>query len=33
LETHDAVYEYEPGSWGPEEANELIAPRRWYLPE
>ena len=33
LETHDAVYGYEPGSWGPEEANELIAPRRWYLPE
>ena len=33
LETHDAVYGYEPGSWGPEEANELIAPRRWHLPE
>jgi len=33
LETHDTVYEYEPGSWGPEEANQLIAPRRWYLPE
>jgi len=33
LETHDAVYGYEPGSWGPEEANQLIAPRRWYLPE
>jgi glucose-6-phosphate 1-dehydrogenase len=23
---------YEPGSWGPEEADELIAPRRWHLP-
>jgi glucose-6-phosphate 1-dehydrogenase len=33
IETHDAVYGYEPGSWGPEEANQLIAPRRWYLPE
>jgi len=23
---------YEPGSWGPGEADELIAPRRWHLP-
>jgi glucose-6-phosphate 1-dehydrogenase len=23
---------YEPGSWGPEEADGLIAPRRWHLP-
>jgi glucose-6-phosphate 1-dehydrogenase len=23
---------YEPGSWGPPEADELIAPRRWHLP-
>ncbi len=23
---------YEPGSWGPEEIDELIAPRRWHLP-
>jgi glucose-6-phosphate 1-dehydrogenase len=23
---------YEPGSWGPEEADELIAPRHWHLP-
>ena len=23
---------YEPGSWGPAEAQELIAPRRWHLP-
>lgn len=24
---------YDPGSWGPEAANELIAPRMWHLPE
>ncbi|HUH06891.1 MAG TPA: glucose-6-phosphate dehydrogenase [Egibacteraceae bacterium] len=24
---------YEQGSWGPERAADLIAPRRWYLPE
>jgi glucose-6-phosphate 1-dehydrogenase len=23
---------YEPGSWGPAEAEALIAPRRWHLP-
>src|SRR3954471_22365103 len=23
---------YEPGSWGPQEIDELIAPRRWHLP-
>ncbi|HEU5254155.1 MAG TPA: glucose-6-phosphate dehydrogenase [Solirubrobacterales bacterium] len=23
---------YEPGSWGPPEAGELIAPRHWHLP-
>jgi glucose-6-phosphate 1-dehydrogenase len=23
---------YEPGSWGPAEADQLIAPRRWHLP-
>ncbi len=23
---------YEPGSWGPPEADELIAPRHWHLP-
>jgi len=23
---------YEPGSWGPREIDELIAPRRWHLP-
>jgi glucose-6-phosphate 1-dehydrogenase len=25
--------EYEPGSWGPRQADELIAPRRWRLSE
>jgi glucose-6-phosphate 1-dehydrogenase len=24
---------YEPGSWGPQAAQDLIAPRRWHLPE
>ena len=23
---------YDPGSWGPAEADALIAPRRWHLP-
>jgi glucose-6-phosphate 1-dehydrogenase len=23
---------YEPGSWGPREVDDLIAPRRWHLP-
>jgi glucose-6-phosphate 1-dehydrogenase len=23
---------YQPGSWGPESVDELIAPRRWHLP-
>jgi len=23
---------YEPGSWGPESIDQLIAPRRWHLP-
>jgi glucose-6-phosphate 1-dehydrogenase len=23
---------YEPGSWGPREADDLIAPRHWHLP-
>jgi glucose-6-phosphate 1-dehydrogenase len=23
---------YEPGAWGPAEAQDLIAPRRWHLP-
>ena len=24
---------YDPGSWGPDAIDELIAPRRWHLPE
>ncbi len=27
-----AAIPYEPGSWGPREADDLIAPRRWHLP-
>ncbi len=27
-----AAIPYEPESWGPREADELIAPRRWHLP-
>lgn len=32
LEDPPAAIPYEPGSWGPEEADELIAPRHWHLP-
>jgi glucose-6-phosphate 1-dehydrogenase len=32
LEEPPPVVPYEPGSWGPAEADELIAPRRWHLP-
>ncbi|HET9197706.1 MAG TPA: glucose-6-phosphate dehydrogenase [Solirubrobacterales bacterium] len=32
LENPPAAIPYEPGSWGPEEADRLIAPRRWHLP-
>ncbi|HKH65496.1 MAG TPA: glucose-6-phosphate dehydrogenase [Solirubrobacterales bacterium] len=27
-----AAIPYEPGSWGPREIDDLIAPRRWHLP-
>jgi glucose-6-phosphate 1-dehydrogenase len=27
------LHPYPPGSWGPKAAEDLIAPRRWYLPE
>ena len=30
LEDLPPVHEYEPGSWGPAAADELIAPRRWW---
>jgi glucose-6-phosphate 1-dehydrogenase len=29
LDAPPRTAQYEPGSWGPEEADELIAPRRW----
>ncbi len=32
LEQPPPVLPYEPGSWGPVEADALIAPRRWHLP-
>jgi glucose-6-phosphate 1-dehydrogenase len=32
LEDPPPAIPYEPGSWGPREADELIAPRRWHLP-
>jgi glucose-6-phosphate 1-dehydrogenase len=32
LEDPPKAIPYEPGSWGPEEAGELIAPRHWHLP-
>jgi glucose-6-phosphate 1-dehydrogenase len=32
LEEPPPVLPYEPGSWGPMEADALIAPRRWHLP-
>lgn len=33
LETRPKLYRYDDGSWGPDAATELIAPRRWHLPE
>jgi glucose-6-phosphate 1-dehydrogenase len=32
LEKPPRVVPYEPGSWGPPAADDLIAPRRWHLP-
>jgi glucose-6-phosphate 1-dehydrogenase len=32
LDDSPAVLPYAPGSWGPDAAQELIAPRRWHLP-
>jgi glucose-6-phosphate 1-dehydrogenase len=32
LENPPASIVYEPGSWGPPEIDDLIAPRRWHLP-
>ncbi|MGI9017598.1 MAG: glucose-6-phosphate dehydrogenase [Euzebya sp.] len=33
LDSPPKVHRYPDGSWGPPEATELIAPRRWHLPE
>jgi glucose-6-phosphate 1-dehydrogenase len=30
--THD-VHRYEPGSWGPAAADDLLVPHRWHLPD
>jgi glucose-6-phosphate 1-dehydrogenase len=32
LDDPPPVRSYRPGSWGPEESDLLIAPRRWHLP-
>jgi glucose-6-phosphate 1-dehydrogenase len=32
LQDPPPAIQYEPGSWGPAEIDELIAPRRWHLP-
>jgi glucose-6-phosphate 1-dehydrogenase len=32
LKDPPATIPYEPGSWGPREIDDLIAPRRWHLP-
>jgi glucose-6-phosphate 1-dehydrogenase len=32
LEAPAPVALYRPGSWGPEAADQLIAPRHWHLP-
>jgi glucose-6-phosphate 1-dehydrogenase len=32
LEKHHRAHPYEPGSWGPKEADALIAPDRWHDP-
>jgi glucose-6-phosphate 1-dehydrogenase len=32
LDRPPPVHTYEPGSWGPSQAEALIAPRRWHLP-
>jgi glucose-6-phosphate 1-dehydrogenase len=33
LERPGPVHDYEPGSWGPAAADELLAPRGWHVPE
>ena len=31
LDEPGPLFHYEPGSWGPSDAEELIAPRSWHL--
>ncbi len=33
IENPPELRQYAPGSWGPEAIDDLIAPRRWYLPD
>jgi glucose-6-phosphate 1-dehydrogenase len=33
LENGNHVHRYAPGSWGPDAVHDLIAPRRWHLPD
>jgi glucose-6-phosphate 1-dehydrogenase len=33
LENAPSVHRYAPGSWGPDAIHDLIAPRRWHLPD
>ena len=33
LDDPPPLHRYAPGSYGPQKMHELIAPRRWWLPE
>jgi glucose-6-phosphate 1-dehydrogenase len=33
LDNPSPMHSYEPGSWGPAAIDELVAPRRWHLPD
>jgi glucose-6-phosphate 1-dehydrogenase len=33
LENAPPVHSYAPGSWGPDAIHDLLAPRRWHLPD
>jgi glucose-6-phosphate 1-dehydrogenase len=33
LENGRTVHRYAPGSWGPDAVHDLLAPRRWHLPD
>jgi glucose-6-phosphate 1-dehydrogenase len=32
LDHHNPAYPYQPGSWGPPQADELVTPGRWHNP-